>query len=334
MKDTTNPMHATRAGAAILALLALPLACASVEDDASSTASAIRTKHVLVVGPLTSASSGDGDTDELADGGASDARERTPEVDGGDNGAGPAAHDDESDDVTEPDPGERIAPDGAALRHTRMLLTKPACVLGAGAYDLTQAPRRSEDGVFWHVIFAKEPRGLGDERCGTSGWVVDGTVAFRRFETADDPAPSPSPSSVDGCGPDRSFRPSWVKPVRGPITGRYGDCRDGCRRRHAGLDIAASSGTPLVAAERGQVIDARTGVGACGTVIEIRHPNGASTRFCHNKRLLVRKGACVARGQQIAEVGNTGIGTGPHMHMEYYPSPTGGAVDPRATFGY
>ena len=334
-------MHATKSlrpvALAALALFALPVACASQEDDASSTASAIRTQHVLVVGPLTATSdtdAGDGTVPgvDASAGGANDSDPRTSDAGAGEDAA---AHDDETDEVSEPEPGERVASDGAALRRARMLLTQPACVLPAGAYELTQAPKKSDDGVFWHVSFAKEPRGLGDERCGTSGWVESRAVAFRQLQTAGDPEPATGQDRpTTGCGADSAFRPSWVKPVRGPITGHYGDCRDGCRRRHAGIDIAASSGTPLVAPERGQIIDARTGVGACGTVIEVRHPNGASTRFCHNRRLLVRKGECVSRGQQIAEVGNTGIGTGPHMHMEYYPSPTGGAVDPRRTFGY
>lgn len=136
------------------------------------------------------------------------------------------------------------------------------------------------------------------------------------------------------CAADSSLRPNFLKPLNGVVTSRFGDCRDGCSRSHAGIDIAASAGTIIVAAEDGVVIDDRTGQGGCGTVLEIQHPNGSSTRLCHNQGLFVKKGQCVSRGQAVARVGNTGIGTGPHMHLEYYPTTAGGAVNPAAVFGY
>jgi murein DD-endopeptidase MepM/ murein hydrolase activator NlpD len=237
-----------------------------------------------------------------------------------------------TDDLDD-EPAARGIGDGALLRDRRMLTAKGVCVLPVGAYNLAAAPTQSSDGQFWRVSFATEPKGVGGAACGTSGWVESGAVQFRQIAMADSTPPARTPGATS-CDAETGFRASYIKPVHGPVTGHFGDCRDGCRRKHAGVDIAASTGTPVLAAEDGVVIDTGTGRGACGTVIEVRHPNGASTRFCHNSKLLVRKGECVRRGQKIAEVGNTGIGSGPHMHLEFYPSPTGGAVNPKGVFGY
>lgn len=321
-----------RAARVVTACVALAVAgaaaCGGSQEDEASSASALAARHVLVVGDETSnvrepARGDDGDPSAA------------PDEDGG---ASSAANDAGADDDADP---EELAPaargGGALLRPVRRLDIRATCKLAPGRYALDQAPRKSVDGLFWHVSFEKAPEGTSGEPCGRSGWLELGGV---RFETQalTEPSPVEAPgvgaASAQGCELRRGFVPRWVKPVSGPVTGRFGDCRDGCSRRHAGIDIAAASGTSLVAAEEGKIVDVGTGRGACGTVVMVRHPNGAETRFCHNRRVVVKKGECVARGQKIAEVGNTGIGTGPHMHMEYYPSATGGAADPRRVFGY
>lgn len=306
----------TRPLSLAIAIALSVLACGMQPDDAASSSSAVTSRHVLVVGAAT----GGAATGTEADAGSLDAA----------SADAPA----EDDDVEEPTLSERATGGGAYLRTRRMELAPPVCLLPPGKYALTSAPRLSPDEVFWHVAFAAEPKGVGGEPCGRSGWVEAGAVRFEQV-AVDEPDPEPEPGgSRSSCAADPSFAPRFLKPVEGPVTGRFGDCRDGCSRRHAGIDVAAASGTPLRAPEDGVVIDARTNRGACGTVLEIRHPNGSSTRYCHNRRLLVGIGDCVTRGQTVAEVGNTGVGTGPHMHLEYYPSPTGGAADPARVFGY
>jgi murein DD-endopeptidase MepM/ murein hydrolase activator NlpD len=298
--------------ASVVSLVSLVACSAHSEDGLGASASAVTQKHVLVVGE-TPASWVDAAAPTVAS--------------SGDAGSeGEPATDDLDDDAT-----TRAIGDGAVLRTRRILSAPGVCILPVGAYDLEAAPTRSDDGLFWKVRFAIAPTGIGGAACGDSGWVEAAAVHFLQNTAAD---ATPSEAGPGACGADPSFRPNYTKPVQGPITGYFGDCRDGCSRRHAGIDIAASTGTPVLAAEDGVVIDTGTGRGACGTVIEVRHPNGASTRFCHNSKLVVRKGDCVRRGQKIAEVGNTGIGSGPHMHLELYPSPTGGAVNPKGIFGY
>ncbi len=104
---------------------------------------------------------------------------------------------------------------------------------------------------------------------------------------------------------------------RDPITGQ--------RALHEGVDFQADPGTPILAAAGGVVVGAQYHP-AYGNMVEIDHGNDLVTRYAHASRLLVRTGAVVRRGQQIAEVGSTGRSTGPHLHFEVRTS--GAAQDP------
>ena len=84
---------------------------------------------------------------------------------------------------------------------------------------------------------------------------------------------------------------------------------------HDGIDIAAPVGTPVHAADSGMVAFVGTLNGYGNTVI-IRHSDNYVTVYGHNSRVLVREGAVVARGQNIAEVGTSGRTTGPNLHFE------------------
>lgn len=86
-------------------------------------------------------------------------------------------------------------------------------------------------------------------------------------------------------------------------------------RMHHGLDIAAPHGTAIKAALDGTVIFSGE-VGGYGNLVEIDHGNGLITRYGHNSKNLVQVGQQVRAGQKIAEVGSTGLSTGPHLHFE------------------
>lgn len=87
------------------------------------------------------------------------------------------------------------------------------------------------------------------------------------------------------------------------------------KRLHAGVDLAAPGGSPIVAAMSGRVILARAGSGY-GNYIIVDHGNGYATLYAHCSKLLVKKGQSVSRGQKIAKVGSTGASTGNHLHFE------------------
>ncbi|MDR7871395.1 MAG: peptidoglycan DD-metalloendopeptidase family protein [Tissierellaceae bacterium] len=105
---------------------------------------------------------------------------------------------------------------------------------------------------------------------------------------------------------------TFMMPTRGRISSGYGS-RWG--RTHKGLDIAASTGTAIKAADAGTVSFAGW-KGSYGYMVEIDHGNGYKTRYAHCSKLLVKKGAKVIKGQHIANVGNTGRSTGSHLHFE------------------
>ncbi len=94
---------------------------------------------------------------------------------------------------------------------------------------------------------------------------------------------------------------------------------------HLGIDVAAPYGTTVVAPATGTVVRVGSASGY-GLVLEIDHGNGIVTKYAHLSRFLVREHERVIRGQPIAEVGNSGLATGPHLHYEVHVN--GVIVDP------
>jgi murein DD-endopeptidase MepM/ murein hydrolase activator NlpD len=84
---------------------------------------------------------------------------------------------------------------------------------------------------------------------------------------------------------------------------------------HAGIDFAALTGTPIVAAAGGVVIAAEYHH-QFGNMLEIDHGNDIVTRYAHTSRILVKVGDIIKRGQHVADIGSTGRSTGAHLHFE------------------
>ncbi|KAJ7531862.1 hypothetical protein O6H91_14G061900 [Diphasiastrum complanatum] len=87
-------------------------------------------------------------------------------------------------------------------------------------------------------------------------------------------------------------------------------------RQHNGVDLAAPSGEPVLAADAGEVTFAGWESGGYGYLVEITHWDGWKTLYAHNSEVFTWKGDFVHRGQCIASVGETGRATGPHLHWE------------------
>jgi len=86
-------------------------------------------------------------------------------------------------------------------------------------------------------------------------------------------------------------------------------------RLHAGVDIAASSGEPVLAAADGVVVSTGPS-GGYGNTVLMSHGNSLSTVYAHNTSISVQVGDLVQQGCEIAKAGSTGLSTGPHVHFE------------------
>jgi murein DD-endopeptidase MepM/ murein hydrolase activator NlpD len=109
------------------------------------------------------------------------------------------------------------------------------------------------------------------------------------------------------------------RPVeRGFLSSGFGWRQDpftGVSTLHRGVDFAGNHGDPVIAVGGGVVTFAGVKNGY-GFLVDITHGDGYVTRYGHNRRLLVKVGDTVTRGQRIAEMGSTGRSTGPHVHFE------------------
>lgn len=123
------------------------------------------------------------------------------------------------------------------------------------------------------------------------------------------PAPKASDATVDD-GLGGSFR--W--PVRGRVVSNFGVKPGG--DRNDGINIEVPEGTPIKAAESGEVIYAGDELKGFGNLVLIRHPNGFVSAYAHASEILVRRGDKITRGQTIAKVGSTGNVPRPQLHFE------------------
>lgn len=107
-------------------------------------------------------------------------------------------------------------------------------------------------------------------------------------------------------------RALYVRPGEGRRTSGYGR-RWG--RLHAGVDLAAGTGSPVRAAAAG-VVKSAGREGGYGNCVRIIHADGTETVYAHMSRILVSDGERVSAGELVGREGNTGQSTGPHLHFE------------------
>ncbi len=106
--------------------------------------------------------------------------------------------------------------------------------------------------------------------------------------------------------------------AKGWLSSYYGIRKDPFNGRptmHKGVDFAGKENTAIIATASGVVTWASNRYGY-GKLIEINHGEGLTTRYGHNKDILVSVGDVVNKGQTIARMGSTGRSTGPHVHYE------------------
>jgi murein DD-endopeptidase MepM/ murein hydrolase activator NlpD len=137
---------------------------------------------------------------------------------------------------------------------------------------------------------------------------------------------------IDAADADRPapVESGMMMPAAGPITSYFGNRYHPIlhfTRFHAGVDIGAGWGSPIVAAGDGQVVGAGW-AGGYGREVRIAHGGGLVSLYGHMSQILAEPGSFVRRGQLIGYVGSSGLSTGPHLHFEVRQS--GQPVNPLA----
>ena len=151
------------------------------------------------------------------------------------------------------------------------------------------------------------------------------------------PAPTPTPVPVeDPYVPGFTVIESEIGGAHAWPVPEHFDVTQGYNDQHAALDIAADTGTPVVAADDGTITVTQTWNGivtkgdsnSYGNMVQVTHADGTVTLYAHLSEINVRQGDTVVRGQQIGRVGSTGNSSGPHLHFEVRSN--GSKVDPMA----
>ena len=158
---------------------------------------------------------------------------------------------------------------------------------------------------------AKESAQASKSDAGTSA----GSTSKRPSQTK--PSSSATTAKKDNTTTSSSGNLSWPVPSCHSISSGYGyriHPVTGVRKLHAGIDIPCSTGTTIIAAASGTVVDA--GYNSYnGNYLKISHGNGLETMYLHCSKLLVSSGARVSQGQTIAKSGATGMVSGAHLHF-------------------
>lgn len=116
----------------------------------------------------------------------------------------------------------------------------------------------------------------------------------------------------------RKTIPTTLPVAQGYYSSNYGyriDPITGKSALHTGVDIIATPGTPVMAAAGG-VVSIVAFHPEYGNIVDIDHDNGLTSRYAHLLKSTVKVGDVVMKGQNVAQVGNTGRTTGPHLHFE------------------
>ena len=125
--------------------------------------------------------------------------------------------------------------------------------------------------------------------------------------------PGAKPKPVPRAPAARS-QARFLWPLRGAVISRFGPKAGGLH--NDGINIAASTGAPIVAAEDGVVAYAGNELRGFGNLLLVRHAGGWTTAYAHSERLLVKRGDRVRKGDVIARVGATGRVKRPQLHFE------------------
>lgn len=189
---------------------------------------------------------------------------------------------------------------------------REAGIGGPGGPDVRQDPLYRADPVLGRLAF--------DTRSDIEGLIRRANILATSFDEVAD--------SLSNDVERLASTPS-IMPTAGWLSSQFSRSRFHpilhISRPHEGIDVSAPMGAPVVAPANGTIVTV-THQRGYGLVLEIDHGNDIVTKYAHLSKVQVRVGQRVTRGQTIANVGNSGLSTGPHLHYEIHVN--GKVVDP------
>ena len=121
-------------------------------------------------------------------------------------------------------------------------------------------------------------------------------------EPKSEPKPEPKPEATPAVAPAPAAGPdevNWMWPTSAKVTTAFSDVGN------KGLDFSGKAGDPVLAAGEGKVVYAGSGLRGYGELVIVKHNGTYLSAYAHNRKILVKEGQQVSRGQKIAEMGNT-----------------------------
>jgi murein DD-endopeptidase MepM/ murein hydrolase activator NlpD len=219
---------------------------------------------------------------------------------------------------------EKAAAERAATQRTRRLQQAAVSVTSAKAAEARSV--RDELAAGRDTLGSAQSlkaSALGDVRHSREEYLHEvESLAAESAALADAIRAAQGGSGAGSTGTGAVSASGFIWPVNGVVVSGFG-MRWG--RMHEGIDISASTGTPIWAAAAGTVIWSGWR-GGYGNAVVVDHGNGLATLYAHASALLVGVGQSVAQGQTVALIGSTGNSSGPHLHFEVRVN--GVAVDP------
>ncbi|MBI2265367.1 MAG: M23 family metallopeptidase [Armatimonadetes bacterium] len=138
-------------------------------------------------------------------------------------------------------------------------------------------------------------------------------------------------ATASGGGEVIPYNGKQVKPLENyRVSSEFGP-RNG--KQHSGIDLAAPMGTAVRSFRDGEVVRVANDPSGYGNYIDVKHPDGTTSRYAHLSAQNVQVGQKVGAGSTIGKVGSTGNSTGPHLHFEVRDA-SGNPMNPRKVMNF
>lgn len=137
------------------------------------------------------------------------------------------------------------------------------------------------------------------------------TTSASKKQNTSSKASNTSSTSVTKKKITKPFKHDWAWPTQGKVIKKYSTKLGGSK----GIDIAGKLGQPVFAASAGKVVYSGNGLSGYGNLIIVKHNAQYLSAYAHNKKLFVKEGGAVKRGEKIAELGKSGTSS-PKLHFE------------------